>query len=213
MRLTVTEIIGKLKTVDVLSFATLGADGASKVRCISAIHYENNALYVFTARGKHFAHELQADPRVEILGYVESAKEMIRISAKARTCNEEETSHYINEIFTEQPYMANVYPGDTRNIGIIFEIKNYEVEYFHLGERPIYRESHTSGDCDRITPKGYRITDDCIGCGTCVDNCPQHCIEEGSPFVIHEHNCLHCGNCYENCPVGAIAPIRNSQFF
>lgn len=30
MRLTVTEIIGKLKTVDVLSFATLGADGAPK---------------------------------------------------------------------------------------------------------------------------------------------------------------------------------------
>lgn len=40
-------------------------------------------------------------------------------------------------IFAEQPYLANVYPGKTRDIGIIFEIRDAQIEYFHLGVSPI----------------------------------------------------------------------------
>ena len=35
----------------------------------------------------------------------------------------------------EQPYLANVYPGETREIGIVFEIRDGAIEYFHLGVR------------------------------------------------------------------------------
>ena len=48
------------------------------------------------------------------------------------------------------------------------------------------------------------VSDACIGCGECKRNCPQQCIEEGSPFAIRQENCLHCGLCLENCPVQAI---------
>jgi len=49
------------------------------------------------------------------------------------------------------------------------------------------------------------ITDDCIGCGMCVDTCPVNCISEGSPkFVIDESECINCGACEPVCPVGAI---------
>lgn len=198
--------IEKLKTIDVLSFATVGKDGGPKVRYISAIHYENEALYFFTARGKHFAHELQADPRVEVLGYVEKEKEMLRLSGKVRVCTDAEREKYMNEIFTAQPYMFNVYPGNTREIGIIFALEDFEIEYFHLGERPIFRESYACGNYDHITQKGYVIGDSCIGCGTCLEMCPQHCITEGTPFEIHPEHCLHCGNCFENCPAEAIIP-------
>ena len=48
----------KLQYVGVLAFATVDAQGNPQVRNISAIHYEPEALYFFTARGKDFCREL-----------------------------------------------------------------------------------------------------------------------------------------------------------
>ena len=72
----------KLQYVGVLDFATVGPDGAPQVRCISAIHYEPDALYFFTARGKGFCKQLLRDSRVQILAYTRF-KEMIRVTARA----------------------------------------------------------------------------------------------------------------------------------
>ena len=58
----------KLEYVGVLAFATVGRDGSPQVRNISAIHYEPDALYFFTARGKDFCQELLADGRVQESG-------------------------------------------------------------------------------------------------------------------------------------------------
>lgn len=44
----------KMELVGVLAFATVDAEGAPQIRNISAIHYEPDALYFFTARGKNF---------------------------------------------------------------------------------------------------------------------------------------------------------------
>lgn len=192
----------KMELVGVLAFATVDSEGAPQIRNISAIHYEPNALYFFTARGKNFCKELLEDGRVQILCYTKY-KEMIRMSGKAYAVAEEEQEKWKNIIFEEQPYLANVYPGDTRSIGIIFCINEAEVEYFHLGVNPIYRETYILGNA-KEKEKGYYITDSCIGCGVCKKNCPQRCIEEGMPFTIMQNHCLHCGNCYENCPTKAV---------
>ena len=42
----------KLGYVGVLSFATTDGEGNPQVRNISAIHYEPDAIYFFTARGR-----------------------------------------------------------------------------------------------------------------------------------------------------------------
>lgn len=192
----------KLKLVGVLAFATVDEKGNPQVRNISAIHFGEDELYFFTARGKDFCRELLADGRVQILGYTRF-KEMIRLSARAVCAPQKEQEIKINTIFEEQPYLANVYPGDTRKIGIIFEIKDAEIEYFNLGVNPIFRESYIMGN-GIISEKGYIITDKCIGCGKCQKACPQKCIEEGNPYRIDSNHCLHCGNCFENCPVQAV---------
>ena len=57
----------KMELVGVLAFATVDSEGAPQIRNISAIHYEPNALYFFTARGKNFCKELMEDVRVQIL--------------------------------------------------------------------------------------------------------------------------------------------------
>lgn len=192
----------KLKYVGVLSFATADSAGNPQVRNISAIHYEPDAIYFFTARGKNFSKELLETGKVQVLGYTRY-KEMIRLTGTVTPVPADEQETWRNRIFSEQPYLANVYPRNTRNIGIIFCIKDMAIEYFHLGVYPIFRESYVIGN-GKILPKGYYITHDCISCGKCARVCPQGAIEIGKPSVIHGEHCLHCGNCFENCPVLAI---------
>jgi uncharacterized pyridoxamine 5'-phosphate oxidase family protein/NAD-dependent dihydropyrimidine dehydrogenase PreA subunit len=195
----------KLQLVGVLNFANVDNEGNPQIRNISAIHYEENAFYFFTARGKNFCRELLNDGRLQILGYTKY-KEMIRVSAKAVPVPNEEQKKWIDVIFEEQPYLANVYPDNTREIGIIFKVDSGSVEYFNLGVHPIFRETYTFGG-GIAEEKGYVITDACIGCGTCQTVCPQGCIDEGKTYCIRPNNCLHCGNCYEHCPVKAIKQL------
>ena len=193
----------KLEYVGVLAFATVDKNGAPQIRNISAIHYETDRMIFFTAKGKAFCEELLTDGRVQVLGYTKY-KEMIRLSANAVSVSESEQEKWIDTIFAEQPYLANVYPGDTRKLaGIVFEIKDAEMEYFNLGVNPIFRESYTIG-AGNLTPKGYIISEKCIGCGKCLKNCPQRCIEPGKPYRIQQNHCLHCGNCFAVCPVKAV---------
>lgn len=193
----------KLQYVGVLAFATVDEHGSPQIRNISAIHYEPDAMYFFTAKGKDFCRQLLFDGRVQVLGYTKY-KEMIRLSARAKPAIETDQKKWIDTIFEEQPYLSNVYPGDTRNLaGIVFEITDAEIEYFHLGVNPIFRESYTIGK-GNVTEKGYQITDTCISCGSCAEHCPQRCIEAGTQYRIQQEHCLHCGNCYAICPVHAV---------
>ncbi len=193
----------KLQNVGVLAFATVDEHGGPQIRNISAIHYEADAMYFFTARGKDFCRQLLSDGRVQVLGYTKY-KEMIRLSARAKSVRKADQRKWIDAIFAEQPYLSNVYPGDTRTpAGIVFEITDGEIEYFHLGVNPIFRESYAIGN-GTVTEKGYRITDACIGCGSCAERCPQRCIEPGTPYQIQKEHCLHCGSCQAACPVQAV---------
>lgn len=99
----------KLQYVGVLAFATVDGQGNPQVRNISAIHYEPDAIYFFTARGKDFCRELLADGRVQILGYTKF-KEMIRLSAKAAPVPEEGRRQWIDTIFSE--HISRRYQGN-----------------------------------------------------------------------------------------------------
>lgn len=50
----------------------------------------------------------------------------------------------------------------------------------------------------------YIITDECIACGACVEECPVSAISEGDgKYVIDAETCISCGACAGACPVGA----------
>lgn len=51
----------------------------------------------------------------------------------------------------------------------------------------------------------YKISDECIACGTCIDECPVSAITEGEIYKIDAELCTDCGSCAEVCPVDAIS--------
>lgn len=53
----------------------------------------------------------------------------------------------------------------------------------------------------------YFITDECIACGACEEECPVEAISEGEDkYVINPDLCTECGACADLCPVEAIIP-------
>ncbi len=48
-------------------------------------------------------------------------------------------------------------------------------------------------------------TDECTGCGICVDECPATAIElKNEKATVDEDECTDCGTCMDACPNSAI---------
>ena len=50
----------------------------------------------------------------------------------------------------------------------------------------------------------YKITDSCVACGSCIDECPVGAISEGDIYVIDADACVGCGTCAGACRNEAI---------
>ena len=199
----------KMKLAGTLAMATVDDSGLPQIRCVSAVHYEPDAVYFFTARGKEMSKQLLADGHLQTMVHTRF-NEMIRMSGVARPAPQDEQKKWIDCIFQEQPYLANVYPGETRSIGIVYKISEITFDYFNLGVKPIERGVYTLNGA-RVKRGGYRISVDCIGCGKCAVACPQKCIAAGDPYAIQQEHCLHCGACAEACPVGAARFVQEER--
>ena len=52
----------------------------------------------------------------------------------------------------------------------------------------------------------YNITDACVKCGSCAEQCPVEAISEGEDkYVIDADQCVDCGTCAAECPNDAIS--------
>ncbi len=51
----------------------------------------------------------------------------------------------------------------------------------------------------------YKISTDCVACGTCEGECPVGAISSGDIYKIDPSLCTDCGTCANACPVGAIS--------
>ena len=58
-----------------------------------------------------------------------------------------------------------------------------------------------------------KVTDRCVGCGTCVKTCFVEAIRVVNKRAVISDKCRGCGRCVEACPKHAIElTIHDSQF-
>ena len=51
----------------------------------------------------------------------------------------------------------------------------------------------------------YKISEECISCGACADQCPVNAIDDNDQNYSINENCIDCGACADQCPVNAIS--------
>ena len=89
-----------MKLAGTLAMATVDADGSPQIRCVSAVHYEPDAVYFFTARGKEMTRQLMSDGRIQTMVNTRF-NEMIRMSGLAKPAANTEQDMWIDTIFAE----------------------------------------------------------------------------------------------------------------
>lgn len=165
---------------------------------------DETGLYFLTAKGKAFYERIINNPSISISGFIGEDT----LSSKSITVQgevKEVGSTLLDEIFDKNTYMEKIYPSkESRKALTVFKVFKGTGEYFDLSSKPIFRESFSFGDVT-TQAHGYFVTKQCVGCKTCINVCPQQCIQIVDGYAyIHQENCLHCGRCMDVCPVKAI---------
>ncbi|MCD6586598.1 MAG: glycyl-radical enzyme activating protein, partial [Desulfobacteraceae bacterium] len=48
---------------------------------------------------------------------------------------------------------------------------------------------------------------ECVGCDTCIEVCPENALDRKNPFFIDRTRCTLCNACAETCPSGALSMV------
>lgn len=196
-------IMKQLEDMRELVISSVDADGNPQSRVIEVGLVEGEHLIFLTARGKDFYRELMANPHISVIGFSMKTWIQIRITCKVHHFEGDKQHEMVDRVIKRRPSIGELYPGDSRYILEAFEINSGTIETYDLSSQKIKRHEFTFGGAESVR-RGYFITDDCTGCGTCAMLCPQQCIIEGDPYRIDPDHCEYCGLCQENCPSDAI---------
>ncbi|MDO4863450.1 MAG: 4Fe-4S binding protein [Ruminococcus sp.] len=184
--------------------ATVDEDGLPVTCVIDMMYADGDGLCFLTAKGKSFYRRLTARGYIALSGKKgENTMSCTAVSVRGRV--RELGAEMLPLLFERNPYMRDIYPTeDSRRALTVFQLYEGSGEWFDLSKKPIERDSFSFGGAESRVG-GYFVTEDCIGCGTCLGDCPQSCIDMvGGRAVIRQQNCLHCGNCAAVCPAGAV---------
>lgn len=184
--------------------ATVDDDGLPVTAAIDMMDTDGDSLYFLTAKGKGFYDRLKKRQFLALTGIKgEDTLSSVAISVRGKV--RELGNDRIPDLFEKNPYMREIYPTEESMRALtVFQIHEGRGEWFDLSRKPVERASFTFGGADQ-REEGYFITGACVGCQSCVEVCPQQCIDASSvPLVIRQDHCLHCGNCMAVCPAGAV---------
>ena len=182
--------------------ATIYSEGHPITRIIDIMLYDDNGIYFLTAKGKAFYQQLMEQQYISLSAT--NGKKDVSLHGWVKAIGQDKLA----EIFQKNPYMQDIYPKGKRDALEVFHIYAAQGDFFDISlPTRVTRDNFTIGEY-AIQPHGYTISDTCIGCGKCIDACPQNCIDIISISArIEEKHCLHCGRCVSFCPIGAIRKI------
>ncbi|MDD6657667.1 MAG: 4Fe-4S binding protein [Lachnospiraceae bacterium] len=175
--------------------ATIGADGHPQTRVIDMMHYDEEGIYFLTAKGKMFYEQLMEQQYIAI----SATKDKKAVSLRGRVKNIGKKN--LDVMFEKNPYMREIYPGDTLDALEVFCLYEAQGEFFDISNPSrIVRETIIIGETE-AAEIGFFVGEGCSGCKVCYSVCPQKCIDVSvQTAVIDQHHCLHCGRCAEVCP-------------
>lgn len=186
------------------TIATIAEDGHPQTRVIDMMLWDEKGVYFLTAKGKLFYDQLMEQ------GYIalSATKDKLSVSLRGKIRNI--GAEKLDEIFENNTYMQQIYPGDTRSALEVFQVYEAEGQYFDISDPShIVRDSFVIGEME-IKESGYFVGEGCIGCKKCSQVCPQKCIDISKiPAVIDQKHCLHCGRCVEACPKKVIRKLKS----
>ena len=194
--------------VGYLVVGTTGLDGLPTARGLE-LHYldESGPFYLGVAQGKPTYYELKQNPHLVgtlVVPTPEGLSLSVRLNARVRPVEPGENPAAYARYWQQNPGTKALYQKDV-SLFRLFLLESGEGEIFYLpGPASVCRLRFGFGGG---APRhwAYEITENCIGCGACVDACTRGVIAQvGSRCQIDYFGCLECGRCAQHCPQGAI---------
>ncbi len=106
--------------------ATIGEDNRPQTRAIDMMLYDENGVYFLTAKGKLFYSQLMEQNFIA----VSAIKDKKAISLRGYIKNI--GTNKLDEIFEKNPYMKEIYPGDTKFELEVFCLYQAQGQYFDI---------------------------------------------------------------------------------
>lgn len=217
--MNIQEIYEYFDKIGCLTFATIDGD-YPETRIAHFLTCDDNGLYFMTMKTKPFYKQLIETGKVSVCGLNASsavgkdkngmptfeAGYFIRTSGDAKELSYENLVEKSKSNPKFVPMLEDIkkYPAMTtfmlyKGKGEIFDYDFEKQSRDHKLERTRFSFNDFS-----FVKAGLTITDKCISCGICKQECSFDAIKEGKPYTIDGTRCDECGSCYLACPVGAI---------
>lgn len=218
--MNIPEIYQKFDRIGCLTFATIDKD-FPQTRIAHLRAHDDEGFYFQTMVTKAFYEQLKKTGKVSICGMYPKTSVShdeqgmpyfapgytIRATGDVREVSFETLKEKaaVNEMFMLCVKDIERYPAMTtfcihRAWGEVFD---FDFEMQHRSHK-LLRTGFCFGG-GQIPFSGVRITEKCIECGECLENCSFKAIyEDDEKFMIDHTKCDVCGDCYTICPNNAI---------
>jgi ferredoxin len=213
-------IYKKFDKIGSLTFATIDKN-TPQTRIAHLFAHDKEGLYFRTMITKAFYKQLKETKKVSICGMYPRTTVShddegmpyfapgytIRVTGAIKEIPLEElkSKAAANDIFTLGVKDIEKYPAMTtfclyRGWGEVFD---FDFEMEHQSHKLL--RTHFCFGGQQIPFQGMRITQECIGCGECMEKCSFKAIyQEEDQFLIDRAKCDVCGDCYIVCPNDAV---------
>lgn len=196
-------LIGELRFMPA---ATVNGDRPEN-RILDFNRLSDGNLYFMTSKGKPTYAQLQKRPQL-VLNTLIDARYSLRLSTWVE---EVEDQAVWDEFFTLNPGTRRMYRKNF-DIVALYKLTKGEGEMFHLYADERIRRLRFAFGGEKTRPMTYHITEECIGCGICQENCVEMAIhEKDGKYYIKEMDCDDCGICFTKCPKAGTALISGLQ--
>ena len=216
----IADIYEKFDQIGCLAFATIDKD-TPQTRIAHLFAHDDEGLYFRTMITKPFYAQLKTTGKVSICGMYPKTSVShdeegmpyfapgytIRATGDVKQISLDTLKEKaaVNEMFLLGVKDIEKYPAMTtfclyKAWGEVFD---FDFEMEHRSHK-LLRTGFCFGG-EQIPFRGVRITEECISCGECLENCSFKAIyQQDEQFIIDHAKCDVCGDCYVVCPAGAI---------